>query len=94
MDADSDSNSQTSHFSGEPSAGGYFMDYPSYSYPNYSGQVYYSDRDPLASGYFDSGSSHFTRLGLPHSSIRFNETSSSSSSPDSVIHIDVSLMGL
>ena len=92
MNADSDSNSQTSHFSGEPSAGGYF-DYPSYSYPNYSGQVYYSDRDPLASGYFNSGSSHFTRLGVPHS-IRFNETSSSSSCPDSVIHIDVSLMGL
>ena len=45
------------------------------------------DQDQTQSGGFiDLSTSHFTRLGLP----RQNEYTSSSSSADSVIHIDVS----
>ena len=61
-----------------PDGGGIFVNYPYDS-------VYY-DRELLtqSDGYLDSSTSNFTWIGLPQSS-------SSSSSPDSVIHIDVSM---
>lgn len=54
------------------------------------GQVCY-DRELLTGGFsFETGTSHYTRLGLPNQpSPRSN--SEASSSPDSVIHIDVSV---
>ena len=62
-----------------------YVNYP-YSHPNYpQGQVYY-DRELLNGGYsFESGTSHYTRLGVPNQPSPSNTRASSS--PDSVIHI-------
>ena len=71
--------------------GGIYVNYP-YSDPHSSypgdGRVYYDHELFPSGGFLESGSSHFTRLGLPSQP---SSPTGSSSSRDSVIHIDVSI---
>ena len=61
-----------------------------YSHSSYpEGQVYYDGELLTGAGFsFETGASHYTRLGLPNQPSPSN--TQASSSPDSVIHIDVS----
>ena len=62
--------------------------YVNYSYPQ--GQVY-CDRELFTGGFsFETGTSHYTRLGLPNQPSP--SSTQASSSPDSVTQIDVSVV--